>query len=174
MKTALVFPPQWYPSQPYLAIPTLMAYLQAKGHDVDSFDLNIESYDAFLSRDYLSQCVDKIRYRLSAPADSREENEVKQVYRQILGDTEYLESILDEVEGAKNVLRDEELFFQFPVYKRAYTTLKVAMKLISYAHFPSRIDLESFFMARKACGVSCRPRQTACATPIFRSTRTSF
>lgn len=146
MKTALIFPPQWYPSQPYLALPTLTAYMQAKGHEVDGFDFNIESYDIFLSRDYLAQCVDKIRQRLSAPAQSRDENEVKQVYRQILGDEEYLESILAEVEDAKNVLRDEDLFFQFPVYKKAYTTLKVAMKLISYAHFPSRIDLESFFM----------------------------
>lgn len=147
MKTALIFPPQWYPSQPYLALPTLAAYLQSKGHEVDCFDFNVESYDLFLSRGYLDQCVDKIRQRLSAPARSREESEVKQVYRQILGDTEYLDSILAGVEEAKGVLRNEELFFQFPVYKKAYTTLKVAMKLISYAHFPSRIDLESFFMA---------------------------
>ena len=87
MKTALVFPPQWYPSQPYLALPTLAAYLQSKGHAVDCFDFNVESYDLFLSRGYLDQCVDKIRQRLSAPARSREESEVKQVYRQILGDT---------------------------------------------------------------------------------------
>ena len=43
-------------------------------------------------------------------------------------------------------MRDEERFFQFDTYKKAYTTLKVAMKLISYAHFPSRLDLDSFFM----------------------------
>ena len=147
MKTALVFPPQWYPSQPYLALPTLAGYLQSKGHAVTCFDFNIESYDIFLSKNYLEQCVDIIRRRLSAPAQSREENEVKQVYRQILGDPDYLESILSGVEDAKGVLRNEELFFQFPVYKSAYTTLKVAMKLISYAHFPTRLDLESFFMA---------------------------
>jgi radical SAM superfamily enzyme YgiQ (UPF0313 family) len=50
------------------------------------------------------------------------------------------------VEEAKDSLRDENRFFDFQVYKSAYTTLKVAMQLISYAHFPSRIDLESFFM----------------------------
>ena len=68
------------------------------------------------------------------------------MYREILGDTGFLESVLYGVEDAKNALRTEEMFFQFPVYKRAYTTLKVAMKLISYAHFPTRVDLESFFM----------------------------
>jgi radical SAM superfamily enzyme YgiQ (UPF0313 family) len=38
------------------------------------------------------------------------------------------------------------MFFQFPVYKRAYTNLKVAMQLISYAHYPTKVDLESYFM----------------------------
>lgn len=146
MKTALVFPPQWYPSQPYLALPTLTAYLQAHGHEVEQFDFNVESYDIFLSRKYLEQCLDKIRLRLSRTAKTESDQDVLPVYRQILSDTDYLESILSEVDGAKNILRDEKRFFQFPLYKQGYTTLKVAMKLISYAHYPSRLDLESFFM----------------------------
>ncbi len=146
MKTALIFPPQWFPSQPYLALPTLKAYLEDKGCPVDQFDFNMDSYDTFLSRDYLEECLGKIRQRLNGPAWSLEEKEIKETYRQILSDEDYLESVLSEVEEAKDALRSEELFFQFPVYKRAFTTLKVAMKLISYAHFPSRLDMESFFM----------------------------
>lgn len=149
MKTALVFPPQWFPSQPYLALPTLKGYLEKHGHPVDQFDFNIESYDIFLSRSYLEQCVETIRQRLSAPAYTAEENQVKEVYRQILSDPPFLDSILGGVEGAKEALRTEDLFFQFPVYKRAFTTLKIAMKLISYAHHPSRLDLDSFFMEGK-------------------------
>ena len=143
MKTALVFPPQWYPSQPYLALPTLTAYLESRGHTVDQFDFNVESYDTILTRNYLTRCVDIVRNRLSQPAYTSEDQQVKSVYRQILSDSDYLESILGEFEDAKNVLRNEDLFFQFPVYKKAYTTLKVAMKLISFAHHPSRIDPES-------------------------------
>jgi anaerobic magnesium-protoporphyrin IX monomethyl ester cyclase len=146
MKIALLFPPQWYPSQPYLALPTLKAHLESKGHEVDQFDFNIESYEIFLSQQYLGHCVDTIRERLSRPAYTNEEQEVKAVYRDILSDQAFLDSILNEVEDSKNVLRDEERFFQFETYKKAYTTLKVAMKLISYAHFPSRLDLDSFFM----------------------------
>ncbi len=146
MKTALIFPPQWFPSQPYLALPTLTAFLQHHGHAVDQFDFNIEGYEIFLSRGYLEECLDLIRQRLSQPAYTPEENQAKNIYREILGDADYLESVLSGVAEAKEVLRTEELFFQFAVYKRAYTTLKVAMKLISYAHFPSRIDLDSFFM----------------------------
>jgi uncharacterized Fe-S cluster-containing MiaB family protein len=146
MKTALLFPPQWFPSQPYLAAPTLKGYLEQKGLKVDQFDLNIESYDIFLSRPYLEYCVDKIKYRLDAPAQTPSERDVKQVYRQILSDTDFLENILSEVDSAKEVLRSEELFFQFPIYKQAYTALKIAMQLVSFAHFPTKLDLESLYM----------------------------
>ncbi len=146
MKTALLFPPQWYPSQPYLSLPTLKAHLESKGHEVDQFDFNIESYEIFLSREYLEHCVETVQQRLSLPAYTADEQEVKAVYRDILSDTAFLDSVLSEVEDAKNVLRDEKRFFQFDIYKKAYTTLKIAMKLISYAHYPSRLDLDSFFM----------------------------
>jgi radical SAM superfamily enzyme YgiQ (UPF0313 family) len=146
VKTVLLFPPQWYPSQPYLALPTLKAHLEAKGHEVDQFDFNIQCYEIFLSQEYLNFCVEIIRERLSRPAYTNEEQEVKAVYRDILSDNAFLDSVLNEVEDAKNVMRDEERFFQFETYKKAYTTLKVAMKLISYAHHPSRLDLDSFFM----------------------------
>ena len=146
MKTALVFPPQWYPSQPYLALPTLKAYLETKGHEVDQFDFNVESYDLFLSRVYLERCVKKIISRLSKSIKSPEELEIEPIHQQIIEDTGYLETIFSEISDAKQVLRDEERFFQFEEYKKAYTTLKVAMQLISYAHYPSKLDLDSFFM----------------------------
>jgi hypothetical protein len=146
MKAALVFPPQWYPSQPYLALPTLKAYLESQGHQVDQFDFNVESYDLFLSRNYLERCVNKIQSRLSKSDKSPEDHEAESIHRHIVEDKDYLETVLSEINDAKQVLRDEERFFQFEEYKNAYTTLKIAMQLISYAHYPSKIDLDSFFM----------------------------
>ena len=84
MRTALVFPPQWYPSQPYLALPTLKAYLESQGHEVDQLDFNVESYDLFLSRSYLERCVDKIRLRLSKSDKSSEDREAEHIHRQIV------------------------------------------------------------------------------------------
>ena len=107
MKTALVFPPQWYPSQPYLALPTLKAYLESKGHEVDQFDFNVESYDLFLSRVYLERCINKIQSRLSKQEQSNEDREAEPIHRQILEDTNYLETIFSEINDAKQVLRDD-------------------------------------------------------------------
>ena len=113
---------------------------------MDQFDLNIECYDIFLSREYLERCVEIIRRRLADPTRSIEDQEVRSIYKDILSDSAFLESVLNEVEDAKNVLRDENRFFQFDLYSKAYTNLKIAMQLISYAHHPSRVDLDSFFM----------------------------
>ena len=98
MKVALLFPPQWYPSQPYLALPTLKAHLESRGHEVDQFDLNIECYDIFLSRKYLEHCTKIIRKRIDDPTRATEDQEVRPVYKDILSDTAFLESILNEVE----------------------------------------------------------------------------
>ena len=33
-KVMLIFPPDWYPSEPYLSLPTLTAFLRDAGHEV--------------------------------------------------------------------------------------------------------------------------------------------
>ena len=111
MKTALLFPPQWYPSQPYLALPTLKAHLESRGHEVDQFDLNIQCYDIFLSRAYLERCVEIIRRRLADPTRSIEDQEVRSIYKDILSDTAFLESVLNEVEDAKKCTSRREPLF---------------------------------------------------------------
>ncbi len=48
-KVMLVFPPDWYPSEPYLSLPTLTAFLREAGHEVVQKDVNLEMYDWFFS-----------------------------------------------------------------------------------------------------------------------------
>ena len=49
-KTMLLFPPEWVPTAPYLALPSLTAVLREHGHEVIQKDINIEMYDWFLQR----------------------------------------------------------------------------------------------------------------------------
>ena len=51
-KVMLVFPPDWYPSEPYLSLPTLTSVLRAAGHQVVQKDVNLEMYDWFFSADF--------------------------------------------------------------------------------------------------------------------------
>ena len=53
LKTMLLFPPEWVPTAPYLALPSLTAVLRAAGHEVIQKDINIEMYDLFFSDTFL-------------------------------------------------------------------------------------------------------------------------
>ncbi len=49
----LLFPPEWVPTAPYLALPSLTAVLREAGHHVIQRDINIEMYDHFFSMEFL-------------------------------------------------------------------------------------------------------------------------
>ena len=63
-KVMLVFPPDWYPSEPYLSLPTLTAFIRAAGHDVIQKDVNLEMYDWFFSGDFLRRVLKKVPQQL--------------------------------------------------------------------------------------------------------------
>jgi anaerobic magnesium-protoporphyrin IX monomethyl ester cyclase len=46
-KVMLLFPPEWVPTAPYLALPALTSVLREAGHTVVQRDINIEMYDHF-------------------------------------------------------------------------------------------------------------------------------
>ena len=63
-KVMLLFPPEWVPTAPYLALPSLTAVLRQKGVEVVQKDINVEMYDHFFSRQFLEFVRDKIKKKL--------------------------------------------------------------------------------------------------------------
>ena len=66
MNISLLFPPSWHPSQPYLSIPCLSAFLENSGVPVQQQrDLNIELLDRMLTKsfglDIHQQLIDLVR-----------------------------------------------------------------------------------------------------------------
>ena len=49
----LIFPPEWVPTAPYLALPSLTAVLRDAGHTVIQRDINIGMWDHFFSMEFL-------------------------------------------------------------------------------------------------------------------------
>src|SRR5438132_9259068 len=52
-KVMLLFPPEWVPTAPYLALPSLTAVLRQAGHQVVQRDINIGMWDHFFSMEFL-------------------------------------------------------------------------------------------------------------------------
>src|SRR5262245_52175982 len=61
MRALLLFPPDWTPSMPHLALPSLAAYLRAHGVEVEQRDLNCEVFDHVLTRAYALESLERLR-----------------------------------------------------------------------------------------------------------------
>src|SRR5215207_8292940 len=61
MKVMLCAPPNWTPTMPHLALPTLTAYLRSHGVSVIQRDLNLEVFDLILTRNYIRESVARLR-----------------------------------------------------------------------------------------------------------------
>ena len=135
MKILLLFPPHWVPAMPHLALPTLTAYLRAHGVEVIQRDLNVEFFDALLTRGALDDAVVRLRERLpsvSGPA--------AQIYRAALQDGPRLAA---QVESAKAIFRSPD-FLDGEASLPAFLTLAQSLDLASLPFAPTELGLTNF------------------------------
>jgi anaerobic magnesium-protoporphyrin IX monomethyl ester cyclase len=147
MKVLLLFPPQWGIKQPYLSLPSLCAYLAENDVDISIRDLNIESYDFLLSKDYLHKVYQRITNRLN----TFESHEIlysnqQQEYAELFQAHQIFPIIEDNVEYAKNIFRNRKDFYDFNTYLEAQRILQRSLKLISAAYYPTELTLNSYTM----------------------------
>jgi len=142
-KIMLIFPPDWFPSEPYLSIPTLTAVLRQAGHYVIQKDVNLEMYDWFFS-------VDFGRF-ISAKIPAQQEQLKKKSERSGLGNTEKviqnalynctherISELANKAETAKNIVRSND-FFDINKLDWALHVFHEVMDTISLAYAPARI-----------------------------------
>ena len=118
---------------PHLALPVLTAYLRSHGVQVIQRDLNLETYDAVLRRNYLEQVVKHLYtafkkvYRRDLPA------QIQQTLEQRAG-------IPAQVEQAKGVFRSPA-FYDGEKSLAAFGVIERALELASMPFAPARLDL---------------------------------
>jgi len=151
MKTILVFPAQWYPTQPYLSTPYLTAFLRSKGWDVAQRDFNIESYDHFLSPVQLKKVASRIEAKV-ASIRSRKSFSIKEksLLDVLSTGLRFSGSIVSQVEDAKKVMRTPDRFFDFDTYRQADMVIRSALKLVSDLYAPSIFNLSTFESGTRA------------------------
>ena len=151
MKTLLIFPAQWYPTQPYLSTPYLTSYLRAKGWEVDQRDFNIASYDHFLSAPLLKNAEHLMAEKLKSLKNQGSLSIKEKSHLDVLSmGLKFSDRIIAGVEEAKSVLRTPERFFDFPSYQQADMVIKSALKLVSDAHAPAVLSLSTFESGTRA------------------------
>ncbi|MDQ1273149.1 MAG: hypothetical protein QG591_1779, partial [Planctomycetota bacterium] len=136
MKVLLLFPPSWHPSQPYLSLPSLTAFLRQNGVCVVQRDVNIELLDILLTKktcsEFYQKIVDTLRSMdMPGEASRRGASPDYQEKRQALVSAlELIPSVIDKVEPAKNTLRSEG-FYDLDRYIESVNTVNDALGILS-------------------------------------------
>jgi radical SAM superfamily enzyme YgiQ (UPF0313 family) len=139
----LLFPPEWVPTAPYLALPSLTAVLREAGHTVIQRDVNIEMYDHFFTTEFLVW----IRARQTMQFRSLQMKEKRgELTEPEAGQLALLEQVMTidvfdlaaRAEDAKLVVRGER-FYEADKLEVALNTFREAMQFISAAYYPASL-----------------------------------
>src|SRR5215213_1529093 len=142
-KVMLLFPPEWVPTAPYLALPSLTAVLRQAGHTVVQRDINIEMYDHFFTTEFLIWVKARLGMQLKPLQDKEKagtltdrEADQKAVVEQAYAVDVF--DLADRAEDAKLVVRGER-FYDAAQLESALNTFREAMQYISAAYYPASL-----------------------------------
>ena len=143
MKSLLIFPPDWLPSEPYLSLPCLAAVLRPAGHDVSQLDVNVEMYDLFFSARFLEHVSQRIGSELKYLQEVSEKRELdeeeQELMQKLLTCTpERFQQFSADVERAKGILRGKD-FYDIDQLEWATNCLHEVMALVSLGYYPAQI-----------------------------------
>jgi len=144
MKVVLIFPPQWDVTIPYLALPSLTAYLRQHGHEVVQRDLNIETYNLFLGERFLTRIAGRVRERIRAlESGGQLEGDQLKEYRELCQADMIADHTLEHIEGSVSAFRRDE-DFTFGNVLESREMVSNACHLISAACHPASFTFLSF------------------------------
>lgn len=142
MKITLVFPPQFDPSMPHLALPCLTAVLRRAGHWVIQRDINLELYDEILKESTICKSlgtIQQLRLEILERGCSPQMLETALMTGPVVARL---------VESAKTALRNPEDFCNYERYSGSLKIIDQAMLIYSLAYYPTRLSLYGFVMEK--------------------------
>jgi anaerobic magnesium-protoporphyrin IX monomethyl ester cyclase len=143
MKVLLIFPPDWYPSEPYLSLPSLTSVLRQAGHKVIQKDINCEMWDWYFSEEFLKKVLRRVPQqldRLRKLAKKRDLTEWEMDVQLALCDVTRprMEKLIRDAEEAKRIVRNEK-FYDIDKLEWAIQVFREVTSVISLVYAPARI-----------------------------------
>ncbi|NOU11286.1 MAG: radical SAM protein [Nitrospira sp.] len=143
MKVMLIFPPDWFPSEPYLSLPSLTAILRQAGHTVIQKDINCEMWDWYFSEDFLKKVLRRVPQqldRLRKLSKKQDLNANEMDLQLALCDVTHqrMAKLIQNAEEAKRIIRSEQ-FYDIDKLEWSLQVFREVMSVISMAYFPARI-----------------------------------
>lgn len=144
----LLFPPQWRPTQPYLSLPYLTAFLRENGFKVKQIDVNAIAYNTLLSAETIKKAIDHVLERKRKLENNLYHTKNERQYHQTLRLAALqTENLLSSVDEAKETLRRNlKTFSRYNDFLRAYRDIERALRVVSASVYPTKITLNSLGM----------------------------
>jgi len=147
MKVALIYPPTCDPTNPYLSVPTLTAYLRSHAVEVLPIDANVEAHDRLLRRVVLREMAERIAGRIACLDHKEALRHTDQLlYGRLREVRPDLAQVPEAIEDAVAVLRDRSgiRFFDPCQYEQAIQTVQAGLRIISAAYSPLMMDFSVY------------------------------
>lgn len=164
MKALLLFPPQWTPNSPYLALPLLSAQLKKHGIESDIRDINIEFFNHILTEKNLSKKLDEAKkifaslgktvsekypdavrnFESYSPEEKTMLLKFKRISEILAGEVDTDKTIRD-CENAVSVLKSKDKFYDPEILFDAKRTVQDALKIASLPFAPNEIIYDNYF-----------------------------
>ena len=143
----MLFPPQCDPRAPYLALPSLTAFLRQNGYEVVQKDINAEAYDRLLTEENLERTHKVISGRLKGLDGKRSlPYQEQKKYRKLGEAILFAPYIIRNIEKAKKTLRDKEEFYDIGKHTWSRDVISRGLDLISAAYYPTELSLHHYEM----------------------------
>jgi len=146
MKVMLFFPPNWTPTMPHLALPTLTAYLRRHGVEVIQRDLNQEVFDEILTGDFIRDSVARLRHERGSRVKRRERQRASPQPEMRQWALTQGPALAEQIDGAMDVIRGDA-FFDGPLGVRAFLTMIQALQIASLPFYPAALELSTYIPA---------------------------
>ena len=144
-KVMLLFPPNWTPTMPHLALPTLTAYLRQEGCEVIQRDLNVEVFDEIFSRRYLTASLARLRRMRGSAGSGRRQmpGTEKAGAERIEWALEAGPRLAKQVERAKAGIRSSA-FYDGPIGLEMLSTLLDCLEIANMPYHPASLHFQGY------------------------------
>lgn len=146
MKVMLLFPPNWTPSMPHLALPTLTAYLRMHGVEVIQRDLNADVFNEILTRQYMKEAIARLRNDYGPNASRKPPKQAHPARDQVLWALNEGPHLAEQVQAAKRVIRSDD-FFDGAKSRAAFEVIIRCLEIASLPYYPASLHLQSYHAA---------------------------
>jgi hypothetical protein len=155
-KVALVFPPFWDPSYPYLSLPLLSAFLKQHGHYCTKVDLNLKFIYELFSPQFISLMAQRVENALSSTTECQTSMKNQRSLRTslLVASAINKEEVIESAQRAVKTLKHSELFFNRKELKQAYDSIDLVAALFRGAYWPAHFRLPEWSIEIGDSGIS--------------------